>query len=181
MGLLDRLRRHPPVPGPEVPYHGVHVYDQEESLLTRLEAYVLEGTRLGETVVVIATPQHRQMLRERLACWELEDAFLGLDAQATLERFMVDGLPDPHLFDLTIGALVRQHAGNGIRAYGEMVSLLWKQQHLEGTKQLEELWNGLQAAVGFPLLCAYEAADFDGRPGLAEICDLHTHVVPSAA
>lgn len=42
--------------------------------------------------MVIATPEHRQALRDRLLSWELEDAFLGLDAQQTLDRFMVDGL-----------------------------------------------------------------------------------------
>ena len=181
--FFERFRRRSPQTEAtvETPYHGVHFYDQDESLLTRLEAYVLEGVRLGQTVVIIATPEHRQMLRERLSVWDLEDAFLGLDAQQTLDRFMVDGLPDPHLFDLTIGTLVRDHADAGLRAYGEMVSLLWKQQYLEGTVQLEKLWNGLQQAVPFPLLCAYPAADFEGVAGMAEVCEQHSHVVPLAA
>lgn len=165
----------------DAPYHGVHFYAEQESLLSRLEAYVLEGARLGQTTVVIATPEHRQMLRERLAAWDLEDAFLGLDAQQTLDRFMRGGLPDPALFDLTIGTLVRSKADTGLRAYGEMVSLLWKQENMAGTLELERLWNGLQQAVDFPLLCAYESADFTVRAGMAQVCDLHGHVVPAAA
>ena len=184
MSLLRRLLRGtppaPPVPV-DAPYHGVHFYEEEEQLLARLEAYVVEGARLGQTTVVIATPEHRQMLRERLTASELADAFLGLDAQQTLDRFMRGGLPDEALFELTIGTLVRSRAESGLRAYGEMVSLLWKQDNMAGTLELERLWNGLQQAVDFPLLCAYAAADFDDRAGMAQVCELHGHVVPVAA
>ena len=180
--LLDRLlgRRTSPalVCAPEPP-HEVVFYDRDEQLLSQLEAFVIEGVRLGETTVIIASAHHRQDLRTRLAVWELDDAFLGLDARQTLDRFMVDGRPDPGLFELTIGTLVRAKVEGGLRAYGEMVALLWAEENVAGTLELEELWNGLQRSVAFPLLCAYPAADVGS--GIAAICDTHTHVVPSAA
>lgn len=185
MTLLDRLRgRSPhaaaePAAGP--PYHGVQVYDEDEVLVVALEAFVLEGARQNRTTVVIATPEHRQMLRERLETWDLGHAFLGLDAQHTLDRFMRAGLPDPHLFDTVVGQLVRSQAANGLQAFREMVSLLWRQGNVAGTYALEKLWGTLQQDVAFPLLCAYASSDFAGRPGLAEVCELHTHVVPQAA
>ena len=107
--------------------------------------------------------------------------FLGLDAQDCLNRFMVAGLPDPQLFELTIGALVRSRAKEGVRAYGEMVALLWQQDNLAGTVELEALWNGLQRETDFDLLCAYPIQDVEGREGLADICDLHTEVLPLAS
>lgn len=171
--MAEPARDHPEPP------HEVIFYDREEHLHSQLEAFVLEGVRLGETTVVIATPEHRQALRDRLEAWELEEAFLGLDARQMLNRFIVDGSPDPTLFELTIGTLVRSKAQGGLRAYGEMVALLWADDNVAGTLELEELWNGLQRSVAFPLLCAYPLAGVES--GLAAICDLHTHVVPSAA
>lgn len=175
-------RRKDAAPEPSAgPVHSVHFYEQDEALIARLEEYVVEGARLGQTTVVIATPLHRQMLRERLSQWELEEAFLGLDAQDCLNRFMVAGLPDPQLFELTIGALVRSRAEEGVRAYGEMVSLLWQQDNLAGTLELETLWNGLQRETDFALMCAYPLQDVEGRPGLADVCDLHSEVLPLAS
>lgn len=159
----------------------MHIYDEEEELMARLEAYVLEGSHLGQITVVIATPEHRQMLRERLEVFQLHDSFLGLDAQFTLDRFMREGMPDPRLFDLAVGTLVRSRAANGLRAYGEMVALLWKAGNVEGTLALERLWNDLQSTVEFSLLCGYAGADFADRQGLAGICEAHSHVVPMAA
>ncbi len=183
MSLFGRLFG---TPGPAVAaapsaYHGVAVYDDDEELLARLEEYVLEGARVGHTTVVIATPEHRQRLRERLAVWEMEDAFLGLDADLMLSRFMRDGLPDRALFDRTVGALVRDGVGGGLRAYGEMVSLLWRDGNLPATVALEQLWNELQRQHGFSLLCAYSTTDIGDQRGLAQVCDLHSHVIPYAA
>ncbi len=123
--LLDRLLGRRTLRSPFEAPHEVLFYDEDERLLSHLEAFVLEGVDRGETTVVIASARHRQALRERLAFWGLEDAFLGLDARQTLDRFMVDGRPDPTLFELTIGTLVRAKVADGLRAYGEMVALLW--------------------------------------------------------
>ena len=121
------------------------------------------------------------MLRERLEVWDLGHAFLGLDAQQTLDRFMRGGMPDPHLFDTVVGQLVRSQVTNGFQAFGEMVSLLWRAGNVEGTYALEKLWGALQREVPFPLLCAYANTDFAGQHGLAGVCELHTHVVAHAA
>jgi hypothetical protein len=164
--------------------HAVHFYAEDEALLSRLEQYVIDGARLGQTSVIIATPAHRQALRDRLACWELEDAFLGLDAEQMLGRFMVDGLPDAELFDATVGALMRTGVGSGgVRAYGEMVALLWADDNTDGTYALEQMWNALQREVAFPLLCAYPLAADESEldEGLSQVCQLHTHVQRLAA
>jgi hypothetical protein len=163
-------------PGAAVHEHAVQFYDEDEVLIARLEEYVVEGARRGETTILVATPVHRQMLRERLSSQQLEDYVLALDAQECLDRFMRGGLPDPHLFELTIGALVRDRARHGCRAFGEMVSLLWQAENFAGTLALEELWNGLQRSVDFPLLCAY---DVSAR--VEEVCALHTEVLPLAS
>lgn len=164
--------------------HAVHFYAKDEALLNKLEEYVLEGARLGETSVVIATPAHCQALRDRLATWDMEEAFLGLDAQTMLDRFMVDGMPDRARFEASVGSLVRTKVNEGgLRAYGEMVALLWAEENVAGTFALEEMWNALQQEVQFPLLCAYPLHDIDANlgEGLAQVCQLHTHVQRLAA
>lgn len=171
------FRRRPPTdPGAAVPEHAVQFYDEDEVLIARLEAYVVDGARHGESTIIIATPLHRQMLRVGLATRQLEDYVLALDAQECLDRFMRGALPDPHLFELTLGTLVRDRVRHGGRAFGEMVSLLWQAENIAGTLALEELWNGLQRSVDFPLLCAYE-----GSARSDEICALHTEVLPLAS
>jgi hypothetical protein len=160
-GLLSAAPE--PANAPQPHEHAVHFYARDETLLTRLEEYVLEGLRLDEVVVVIATPAHRQQLRDRLATWELEEAFVGLDANEMLSRFMVNGMPDA--------------------AYGEMVAILWAEGNVAGTLALEEMWNAMQQEVAFPLLCAYPLDEDEQElgTGLARICELHTHVQGLAA
>jgi hypothetical protein len=184
-GLLSAAPAPRPAPLPTEPTepteHAVHFYARDEALLTRLEEYVLEGLGLDEVVVVIATPEHRQQLRERLAAWELEEAFLGLDAAEMLSRFMLDGLPDATRFEANVGTLLRSHPR--LRAYGEMVALLWADGNVAGTLALEQMWTHLQQEVAFPLLCAYPLEDIeqDLGSGLAQVCRLHTHVHRLAA
>ena len=178
-GLLSAVPLPAAEPGPHE--HTVHFYARDEALLARLEEYVLEGRRLGEVVVVIASPEHRQQLRDRLASRDLEEAFMGLDAGEMLARFMVDGLPDQALFDSSVGTVVRAHPR--LRAFGEMVAVLWSEGNVAGTLALERMWNALQREVAFPLLCAYPLDDIqqDLGTGLGQVCGLHTHVHRLAA
>ena len=172
----------PLVAQPEFPgHHAVHFYARDDVLLTRLTQYVLEGVHRDETVLVIATEQHRKALRGRVGA----QVFRELDAADTLAQFMdggLAGLPDPQRFDAVVGTLVRDLVAVAPhRAYGEMVALLWAAGNGEATLQLEQLWNGLQAEIDFSLLCAYALTNpLDGAPQ-DSICDLHTHVLPWVA
>jgi anti-sigma regulatory factor (Ser/Thr protein kinase) len=67
--------------------------------------------------------------------------------------------------------------GRAVRAYGEMVALLWDAGNVLAALELERLWNALRHEVPFSLLCTYPSASVSG-PGhveaLQEICHLHT-------
>src|SRR5581483_7686374 len=87
-------------------------------------------------------------------------------------------------FDEVVGGVVRRAArrGGGVRAYGEMVALLWGAGDVLGAIELERLWNDLAREQEFALLCAYPAASVahpDRREAFCEVCDLHTAVLPS--
>ena len=94
------------------------------------------------------------------------------------------GVPDPILFDRTVGA---DHPGAGcaapgdLHAWGEMVSLLWEQGNLIGTLRLEQLWAHLQRSIAFDLVCGYRMArgQDDAGGGFTAICELHTEFTTS--
>jgi hypothetical protein len=154
--------------------HAVEFYNSEDVLIDHLEEYVSEGRRRGETTIIVATAAHRRALSWRFV--DGEDAFVGLDAAATLRLFMVKGRPHPALFEESVGSVVRALAVKGVRAYGEMVALLWAEGNAVAVLELEQLWNELQKQTSFPLLCAYPMADFERRDGIASVCDTHSHV-----
>lgn len=162
--------------------HGVFLYDTDADLLRVLEDYLLNAWATGGVALVVATPQHRAALRDRLAGLGLGAAMgqgrlVELDAATTLAQFMVDGLPDPDLFERTLGGLVRDHAGDApLHGFGEMVDLLWADGNAVGALALERLWSGLQEVAPFWLLCAYAAEHLD--PSDRElVASAHDHVI----
>ena len=162
--------------------HQVLFYDVPHDLVEHLASYVEQGLGAGEACVVIATSEHRAALRELvgddvLTAAARRGAFVELDAADTLRLFLLDGRPDPVLFDATVGAFVRDQAVRGrVRVYGDLVALLWGAGARGGALTLEVLWNELRASVGFSLLCAYPRAEVDAS-GRATVCGSHSALV----
>jgi signal transduction histidine kinase len=74
-----------------------------------------------------------------------------------------------------------RNGGGVIRAYGEMVDLLWEHGNTEGAIRLEELWNELAVTRKFTLLCAYAMGHFYKNVGSEHydrVCGQHSHVIP---
>jgi hypothetical protein len=170
--------------------HAVQIYRDDATFLDCLESFVGAGLRSGESVIVIATAPHLHELEKRLRKgWidldrcRWEDRYIAVLAQETLARFMVDGAPDEALFDEAVGDLLARARGRGrkLRAFGEMVGVLWSEGNKNGALKLEHLWTRLQADKKFPLFCGYAPAQL--RPESLEsdiqtICAAHSRVVP---
>jgi hypothetical protein len=167
--------------------HLVQIYDDESRFMVTLERFVGDGLKAGEAAVVIATASHLTWLESRLreAGHDIEAAraagtYVGLDAAATLSSFMVDGWPDAIRFAEVIGPVVdRARRGQRkVRAFGEMVALLWAQGHNDATLALEALWSDFCRNRELALLCAYPriGATRDLTDALAEVCALHSKV-----
>lgn len=160
--------------------HGVTVYADDQDMINTLTDYLIEGWVGDATGVVIATAEHRRMLHAELTSRQLNEVsgarrLVVLDAAETLSKFMVDGVPDPTLFHSTVGAMVRDAIALGpLRAFGEMVGLLWEAGNVVAALQLECLWTGLQNEETFSLLCGYHADNID-EAGLRSIRDAHDH------
>ena len=152
--------------------HSVHFYDRPSSLIDRVCDYVREGFRSGDAAVIICTPEHLTSVDACLGAGGLDVAalreqgqYVSLDAGKTLEQFIVNGRPDRIRFsDVVGGHLLRTHATYPrVRAFGEMVALLWAQGKSQAALELEELWNELLGYHPFSLMCAY-SLDVLGKP-----------------
>jgi len=165
--------------------HAVQFYVQDEFLCNRVADFIAQGLQTGEPAVVIATDLHRSLIAERLASRGADlQQVTFLDARDTLEQFMSDSTPDEERFRAVIGEMIvrRANGGGRVRAYGEMVDLLWRDGNPDGAIRLEELWNNLADAHDFSLLCAYPMGNFHREAdadAFAEICHVHSRVVPA--
>lgn len=170
--------------------HLVQLYDQEGAFLDSLEGFVAGGITGGEGVIVIATASHLQALEARLTARDIplaaaraEDRYIPLDAASTLSRFMVQGWPDEARFRALVAELISRARGDHrrVRAFGEMVAIMWARGEHGATVQLEHLWHGLCKTEDFSLLCAYPKSGFtqDAAASIAQICAAHSRVAPA--
>jgi hypothetical protein len=169
--------------------HVVQFYERDEELVETVGAYLLDGLRAGETALVVATQAHIVALETALASDGVSLAsaredrrLITLDAAETLARFMLADGPDAGAFDNVMGGVVRgaSQLGRRIRAYGEMVALLWDDGDVAAAIELESLWNELGLQVPFSLFCAYptqSVAGEDRTDAFHEVCHLHSAIV----
>ena len=168
--------------------HAVYFYEDDTFLIDKVAHFVKAGLAQQETVIVVATEEHRLDLKSRLIADNViglsspaDARYQTLDAAATLSLFLLDDWPDERLFLKVIGQIISSSAHNNpVRIYGEMVAVLWAQGKHRAAIRLEELWNALARQQAFSLLCGYPASTFDA-PALAslleEVCACHSQVI----
>jgi CheY-like chemotaxis protein len=166
--------------------HLLQFYENEEFLYNRVAEFLADGLKLGQPLVVIATETHGKGLIGALRALGLNPEALRalgrlvlLDARETLAIFMGDRLPDEGRFATHVGGVIakaaRRAAHNGVRAYGEMVDVLWRDGNPDGAIRLEQCWNTLAQTQAFTLLSAYGMERFateSQRDRFSEICTL---------
>jgi hypothetical protein len=175
----------------ETHYHAVQFYKDEGSLASTVAKFLVDGMDAGEPGVVIATPGHTTGILRELRTLGADTHELRrtgelqlFDARKMLSAFMVNRLPDALMFRSNVGDVIERLCANRlpcpIRAYGEMVDLLWQEGNETGAIRLEILWNQLASTYDFALLCGYAVGHFyketrDSR--FEEVREQHTHVV----
>ena len=150
--------------------HIVYPYADRALLAQAVCLYASAGLRKNEAVILIVRRDNCPAITGAL--WQqgfdlqslqTTGQFNCLLAEEMLPHFMVDGMPDEEKFKaLAEGWIGRARAsvgsdqkGPNIRAFGEMVCLLWN-SNLRAAARLEELWGDLIKANSFSLLCSYE-------------------------
>ena len=170
-------------------HHAVQFYGNDASLFNTVAGFLSEGLVAGQPAIVIATDDHRIAIEQELANRHIDvegarhiGDLLFLDADETLAGFMVNDLPDLELFTHNVGTVMEQAAvgrtRTPVRAYGEMVDLLWKQGRPDAAIKLEIMWNDLATRYSFSLLCGYSMGNFYKQADQYEaVCKQHTHVI----
>jgi len=170
--------------------HIAQLYQDDEFLVEALSHFVGSGLAQGDGVVVMATAEHwaaclRQLQSRDVALQEAESCgqLAVLDASDTLSRFMAAGMPDWKRFQDTVGAAINRTRRRyvRIRAFGEMVDILWHRGECLAAVRLEELWNHLVKVQDLSLCCAYRIDNLgeDNYNGqLQSVCEAHSHLIP---
>ena len=176
--------------------HVVQLYRPgADQLIRNVGRYLSEGLRRSETCIVIATRPHvrgflQQLTEDGLDPITLlrQDQLVILDAHETLAEFMMEGQPSARLFDECVGRAVRElraRTPNGVlRAYGEMVGVLWSNSQFSAAMALEEMWNDLLQETKFSLFCSYPIDVFDKsfhRCDVDAVMCSHSHMISNGA
>jgi MEDS: MEthanogen/methylotroph, DcmR Sensory domain len=169
--------------------HVVQFYRDGEELAAQAGGYLAEGIRDGGVAVVIATSAHRLAFEDRMADAGVDlmaaaarGDYVALDAEETLARLVAGGRVDPGCFEQVIASLIGEATGTGrpVRAYGELVALLWDAGLVAAAVELEELWTVLGRRYPFALWCGYRTEQMTAA-GLAgevmDVCRLHSRVI----
>jgi len=89
--------------------------------------------------------------------------------------------PDEELFTPVIKSILDRatRGGRKVRAFGEMVAILWARGYCGATVQLEHLWTQMCHREGFPLFCAYPRTGFTQDPAesIAQVCATHSKLL----
>jgi hypothetical protein len=169
-------------------FHAVKFYESPESLCHIVAEFLGEGLFKQQPALAIATPEHREGILTGLRARQFDvdgllDAgdLLLIDVSELLASFMVDGMPDAALFTRATTSAIEQVCGGRkdvtIRAYGEMVDVLWKAGQDAAAIRVELLWNKLAMTHDFSMLCGYSMGTFYKDADLSAIQREHSHVV----
>lgn len=169
--------------------HVLQIYENDAIFLDALTGFVGGGINANDSCIIIATPKHLSGLATRLISYGIsisslieDDRYIPLDAEKLLSQFMVNGWPDEVAFDKTIAALLTRARGKShrkIRAFGEMVALLWAQGKIGATVNLEHLWNRFAKKEAFCIFCAYPKTGFTEQlsDSMEHICSAHSKMI----
>jgi hypothetical protein len=153
--------------------HVAQFYEHDSVLLDTLAGFVGGGLKQGDGVIVLATAEHLRALDQRLDASGLnlqqaksQDQYITFLAEDALGEFMVNQWPDDELFANFVAELLAraQTGGRRVRAFGELVALMWARGQVAATVRLEFLWHQLCHQQSFSLFCAYPKAGFTEDP-----------------
>jgi DcmR-like sensory protein len=161
--------------------HAVTFYASDRELAEQVYEHLWMPADEG-TAIIIATPEHRKLISERLTTAGVDvpaewarGSFVALDASEVMASFMTAGWPDPAAFWATLSPLLKQALARPgpVRVFGEMVALLWANGQTGAAVDLEALWNELARQYSFSLLCAYPGSIVRGDDLADDVAHLH--------
>ncbi len=161
--------------------HIVQLYQDQDFLSCAVCRFVGAGLANGESIMLFPTLTHWNDFRPRLEAEGVDvHAAQGrgqltvVDANELLPRFMRDAMPDPTVFRGVFGDIFRQARARGsyhkVRAWGELVDVLWERGDVAASMNLEDLFDQLNKKIGIAMFCSFLMDNFNG--------DVHAHMLP---
>ncbi len=175
-----------PVPGS----HLVKICRNELLQAEAIADFIQGGLLRDELVIIIARTSLRNAIVSKLSAMGLnvqdfkdQGQIKFFDAEFLLSSIVTDGLLEDQAFqEFVVKPVQAARLKYGkIRAFGEMVDILWKRGQHDIALQLEELWDDLAKKHEFALFCIYLLSSFDSSDYdacLEHICKAHTHLLP---
>jgi hypothetical protein len=180
------------VAGPAPGDHIVQLYQDQEFLNSAVCRYISTGLGNGEGIILFSTPARWDAVRPRLEAEGMDvhaaqerGQLTMFDADELLSRFMRGPMPDRPTFNAVVGDIIGQaHAGGSypkLRAWGEMVNVLWERGDVAGSMNLEDLFDQLNKVVDIVMFCSFLMDNFNGDIHEAMLPRLgmnHSHLIP---
>ena len=173
--------------------HLVHLYGRDHhALVTNVGRFFRVGLRRGDSLLAIATLEHcdgfaRELHREPEYQPAVRDGrIMFLDAEHVLAqcsvgaRLALDQLET--LITSILEELGRRRQSAPIRAYGEMVGVLWQAGRIDVAVELEQCWQRLVLQNDISLVCGYPINQLEQRENPAAVNAIlgqHTHFISS--
>ena len=173
--------------------HPCHFYSDDAAFATTVASFLAPAFKEGQAIVAFGTPAHLDAIEKRLKRdgHDVDGAkargqYQPNDAQAALEALLVGELPAHERFEEIIGSRVDNAAREfgAVRAFGEIVSLLWRDGKRQAALRLEEMWNEAIGLHPLSLLCGYNVRSFTSAhdaAGVTGIISAHTGVLAKTA
>ena len=168
--------------------HALHIYDDDTSLATTVATFLAPGFASNDAIIAIGTRAHIAAIEQRLRSegHDVEVAlesgrYLSMDAEPVIARLLRNGLPTRETFTEVVGRHIERLAerhGN-VRAFGEIVSLLWRDGKQTAALRLEDLWNEALGYQPLALVCGYATRTIGTESGAAvkRIAKAHTRII----
>ena len=158
--------------------HTVQFYRDERFLINTFTSFIKDGLDLDETVVLIMTAQHRQMLHTTLTGDQLRnDKLKFFDAKDFLALLKLEDWSNESQFMHGIETIFSLAGETGqVRVFGEAVDVLCREGKAAAALRLEELGNSVALKHHWSVLCAYSLSAIYEKGGpdtLIKVCQLH--------
>jgi DcmR-like sensory protein len=177
-----------PAPGD----HIVQIYQDQEFLNRAACRYIGAGVANGEGIMLFSTPTHWNAFRPRLEAAGVDvraaqerGQLTVFDADELLSRFMRGGMPDPPTFNDVLGDIIGKARAGGsyqnLRAWGEMVNVLWERGDVAASMNLEDLFDQLNKTIAISIFCSFLMDNFNGDVQahmLPRLGTNHSHLIP---
>lgn len=178
-------------PGPDG--HIVQLYQDVDFYGEAISHFAAEGLLRGESIILVATHPNwinisRHLEDKGFAVAELFDRgqLTLLDANDTLPKFMVGGMPDGSIFKPLAGQTIQKARCGGkyprVRWWGEMVNVLYIDGQGKASHKLEQFFDEVAHEETIAIFCSFLMDKYDPLiydEAFGNVCGTHSHVIPA--